>query len=57
MKKLLAVGICGMICMSVVIAHAGNLVSYPVPDRTNIPAFPGADGAGKYTVGGLEDRS
>ena len=24
------------------------------PDRTNIPAFPGADGAGKYATGGAE---
>jgi pectate lyase len=26
--------------------------SYPVPDRDTIPAFPGAEGAGKYTTGG-----
>ncbi|MBD3590502.1 pectate lyase [Bacteroides sp. GM023] len=25
---------------------------YPVPDRSKIVAFPGADGAGKYTTGG-----
>mgnify|MGYP000003282362 FL=1 len=52
MKNFLVAGFCGMICMSAVAAHAGNLVSYPVPDRTTIPAFPGADGAGKYTTGG-----
>ena len=52
MKNFLVAGICGMICMSTVAAHAGNLISYPVPDRTTIPAFPGADGAGKYTTGG-----
>lgn len=25
---------------------------HPTPDRTTVPAFPGADGAGKYTTGG-----
>ena len=25
---------------------------YPTPDRSAVPAFPGADGAGKYTLGG-----
>ena len=25
---------------------------YPTPDRSTVPAFPGADGAGKYTTGG-----
>ena len=25
---------------------------YPTPDRNKIIAFPGADGAGKYTTGG-----
>lgn len=29
-----------------------ELKDYPVPDRTKIPAFPGAEGAGKYVVGG-----
>lgn len=28
------------------------LTTYPTPDRSTIPAFPGADGAGKYTTGG-----
>ena len=28
------------------------LAVYPVPDRTKIPAFPGAEGAGKFTTGG-----
>lgn len=26
---------------------------YPTPDRNKIIAFPGADGAGKYTTGGV----
>lgn len=29
---------------------------YPAPDRSRIPAFPGADGAGKYTTGGAGGR-
>lgn len=29
-----------------------TLTTYPTPDRSTIPAFPGADGAGKYTTGG-----
>ncbi len=29
-----------------------TLPVYPTPDRSAIPAFPGADGAGKYTTGG-----
>lgn len=29
-----------------------KLTEYAVPDRFAIPAFPGADGAGKYTTGG-----
>lgn len=30
--------------------------NYPVPDRSKVPAFPGADGAGKYTLGGAGGR-
>lgn len=29
-----------------------DLPVYPAPDRSVIPAFPGAEGAGKYTTGG-----
>ena len=29
-----------------------QLIEYPAPDRSKIAAFPGADGAGKYTSGG-----
>ena len=29
-----------------------TLKEHPAPDRSKIPAFPGADGAGKYTTGG-----
>ena len=31
-----------------------GLPVYSAPDRTTIPAFPGAEGAGKYTTGGAE---
>ncbi|MDO4162951.1 MAG: pectate lyase [Bacteroides sp.] len=33
-------------------ATAQRPEEYPTPDRSKIPAFPGADGAGKYTTGG-----
>lgn len=29
-----------------------TLTTYPAPDRSTIPAFPGAHGAGRYTTGG-----
>ncbi|WP_423776081.1 pectate lyase [Bacteroides acidifaciens] len=31
-----------------------HLTEYPAPDRSNIPAFPGAFGGGRYTKGGAE---
>lgn len=33
-------------------AFGQSLPVYDTPDRSKIPAFPGADGAGKYTTGG-----
>lgn len=30
----------------------GKLKEYPLPDRSQVPAFPGAHGAGRYTTGG-----
>ena len=33
-------------------ARSEGLKTYPAPDRSQVPAFPGADGAGKYTTGG-----
>ena len=30
----------------------GTKNEYPAPDRSKVLAFPGADGAGKYTTGG-----
>lgn len=29
-----------------------TLFSFPIPDRTKVPAFPGAHGAGRYVTGG-----
>ena len=32
--------------------QAQQQANYPTPDRSTVPAFPGADGAGKYVTGG-----
>ncbi|MDU1890512.1 MAG: pectate lyase [Dysgonomonas sp.] len=34
------------------IPEVPTLVTYPTPNRDTVPAFPGADGAGKYVLGG-----
>ena len=52
MKKILTGTLCGLLLMGPVSLLAQSLKSYPVPDRSEVPAFPGADGAGKYTTGG-----
>ena len=39
-----------LLLLSSSISHAQNAM--PAPDRSKVPAFPGADGAGKYTTGG-----
>lgn len=51
MKRII-IGICGLLFAGILTVQAQSLKSYPVPDRTKVPAFPGADGAGKYTTGG-----
>lgn len=33
-------------------AYSQTLNEYPTPDRSTVPAFPGAEGAGKYVTGG-----
>ena len=33
-----------------------KLNNYPVPDRDTVPAFPGAEGAGKFTSEAPEDK-
>lgn len=52
MKKIVMGGLCSLLLAGAVSLQAQELKSYPVPDRSKIPAFPGADGAGKYTTGG-----
>ena len=54
MKKnlLLAVCMAGVMVSFVSEAFGQSLPVYDTPDRSKIPAFPGADGAGKYTTGG-----
>ena len=33
-------------------SEKGGLKQYPIPDRSAVPAFPGAGGAGRYVTGG-----
>ena len=47
-------GLFGLLCLNVMTMSVSMANSYPTPDRTKIPAFPGADGAGKYTTGGAD---
>lgn len=32
--------------------NTDTLTTYPIPDRSEVPAFPGAEGAGKFVTGG-----
>lgn len=47
-----------LLCSSIVIHSMASAINrdttkdYPTPDRSKVIAFPGADGAGKYTTGG-----
>ena len=52
MKKILMGGLYCMLLAGTLSLQAQELKSYPVPDRSKVLAFPGADGAGKYTTGG-----
>ena len=52
MKKILMGGFYCMLLAGTLSLQAQELKSYPVPDRSKVLAFPGADGAGKYTTGG-----
>lgn len=45
-------GLFGLLCLNVMTMSVSMANYYPTPDRTKVPAFPGADGAGKYTTGG-----
>lgn len=42
----------GLVCLNMMTLLVSMANSYPTPDRIGVPAFPGADGAGKYTTGG-----
>lgn len=48
--KSITIGICGLLLAGTLSAQ--ELKTYPTPDRSKVAAFPGADGAGKYTTGG-----
>lgn len=52
MKRIVISGLCGLLLAGTLSLQAQDLKSYPVPDRSKVLAFPGADGAGKYTTGG-----
>lgn len=60
MRKIVALGVMvmllpGIACSGETTAEDTNMTEqkeYPVPDRSKIPAFPGAHGAGRYTTGG-----
>lgn len=52
MKRFILNGLIGVFCIGLLSAETAVANNYPAPDRTKIPAFPGADGAGKYTTGG-----
>ena len=56
MKKILMGGLYCMLLAGTLSLQAQELKSYPVPDRSKVLAFPGADGAGKYTTGGAGGR-
>lgn len=50
--KSMRIGLCGLLLAGALSAQAQALTTYPAPDRSKVAAFPGADGAGKYTTGG-----
>lgn len=52
MKKFILNSLIGVFSIGLLSAETTVTNTYPVPDRTKVPAFPGADGAGKYTTGG-----
>lgn len=52
MKRFILNSLIGVFSIGLLSAETAVANNYPVPDRTKVPAFPGADGAGKYTTGG-----
>ena len=55
MNKKILVGLCALFMLPSIQGNTNTDNSYKenaTPDRSKVPAFPGADGAGKYTTGG-----
>ena len=52
MKRLTFIRRMGLACMILLSVASTIANNYHTPDRSKVPAFPGADGAGKYTTGG-----
>ena len=55
MNKKILVGLCALFMLPSIQGNTNTNNSYKeniTPDRSKVPAFPGADGAGKYTTGG-----
>ena len=55
MNKKILVGLCALFMLPSIQGNTNSDNSYKenaTPDRSKVPAFPGADGAGKYTTGG-----
>lgn len=52
MRRFMLNNLVGLVCMSLLSVGYVGANNYPTPDRSKVPSFPGADGAGKYTTGG-----
>ena len=55
MNKKILIGLCALFMLPSIQGNTNTDNSYKeniTPDRSKVPAFPGADGAGKYTTGG-----
>ena len=55
MNKKILVGLCALFILPSMAGAVGLATpskEYSTPDRSQVPAFPGADGAGKYATGG-----
>ena len=55
MNKKILIGLCALFMLPSIQGNTNTNNSYKeniTPDRSKVPAFPGADGAGKYTTGG-----
>ena len=60
MNKKILIGLCALFMLPSIQGNTNTDNSYKeniTPDRSKVPAFPGADGAGKYTTGGAGGNS